>query len=120
MHVAYLGDGSSRRVTLCNEDRCGLFETVVAFGIIEMDLTVAQFAVVEVDFLGSLTGRFCHSGHGFAVAFACLHLGQHDFRSVFVAVQVVVEFAFYEVTDEFSHGGAVGTHVARAEFGFCL
>lgn len=45
---------------------------------------------------------------------------EQDFFGLVVLVQIVIELLFQKITDEFVDGRSVGSHVARAEFGFGL
>ena len=85
-----------------------------------MHAAVAQLAVVEIHFLGALAGQFCHSGHGLALAFAVLNLLEHHLGGLEILVEEVIELLLEEVAYEFGDCGSFGTHIAAAEFGFCL
>ena len=66
-HVAALGDTAASRVAFGDEDAAILLQ--VAFGIVQVDAAVAQFAVVQVGLLGSFACQLCHAGDGFAFLF---------------------------------------------------
>ena len=85
-----------------------------------MYAAVEQLFVVQVHLLCLFAGFFGDAGHGFAVPFAFLHLLQDYVGHLKVAVKIVVKLLFDEVAYELCYGWAVGSHVARPEFGFCL
>ena len=86
-----------------------------------MDAAVTQLAVVEVGFLCAFTCQLGYSGYGFAVAFVVLDFLFKDFCYVRIAVQIIVNFGFDEVTDKFVYADtAVWFHGERTEFDFCL
>ena len=90
-----------------------------------MDAAVAQFAIVQVGFLRTLTGQLRHAGHRLAFLLALLYLAEHGLGGVGVLVQIVVHLGLDEVThifiDRDGHwvfgidGGRHGCHRQRAE-----
>ncbi len=129
VNIAYLRNRAGGGVALGDEyRRCeflflqfgGALLALEIVGVVEVYAAVAQLRVVEVHFFCSFAGKFGHSGHSFALAFALLYLFLENLGSVEIFVQIVVELFLEEVADEFGHCHAAGTHLARAQLGFCL
>lgn len=120
LDVANLGDGAGGGVALGEEDGALELLLLVALGVAEMDAAVEELAVVEAYFLGLLAGALGNAGHGLALALAVLNGLEDDGGGVRLAVEIVVELRLDEVADELGHRRAVGTHIARAEFGLGL
>ncbi len=85
-----------------------------------MYAAVAQFAVVEIGFLGTFPCQFRHACHGLALMLALLYLAFYHLRHVCVDVQIVVDLLFHEVTDELVDALSTRTHGKRTEFYLCL
>ena len=106
--IAAFGDASACRVALSDEDAA--FLLAVVFGVAVVYPAVAQFAVVQVCFLGPFASQFGHSGHSFSFLFVFGYFLEHCLGHVGVFVQVVVHFLFYEVAHVFVDRHPVGAH----------
>ena len=103
--VAALGDAAARRVTLRDEYRSLRLALVVG---IEMDVAVAELAVVEVHLFGALTGYLLYARHRLAVALVVKDFFEQRLRGVGVFVEVVVELLADEIEHEVADAFAVG------------
>ena len=68
-----------------------------AFLVVQVDAAVAQLTVVQVGFLGTLTGYLRDAGNGLAFFFGFLDFLQQDFGHIGMLVEVVVYLLFYEI-----------------------
>ena len=80
-----------------------------------MNAAVAQLAVVQVGFLGTLACQLRHACHGLALLLALADFLQHHVGHVGVLVQVVVYLLLDEVAHILVHRDAVGAHGERSE-----
>ena len=80
-----------------------------------MHLAVAQLAVVQSHFLGTLAGLLGHSGNCLALLLRLLNLAKHHFGNVWLAVQEVVKLLLYEVVDEFIYRRSAFPHHRASE-----
>ena len=121
-HIADFGDRTTCRQTLGDEDRSFLAAVVVfrCACVVEVHTAVAQFAVMERHFLGTLTSGFRDAGNGFTLFLACQNLLQHDFGGGGIFVEIVVKFLFHEVVDKLVDCRTVFPHHTTAEFDFGL
>ena len=99
--IAAFRDGTAGGVSLGDED--GTFQAGVvffflsAFLIVQVDAAVTQLTVVQVSFLGTLTGYLRDAGNGLAFFFGFLDFLQQDFGHIGMLVEVVVYLLFYEI-----------------------
>ena len=125
LHVAAFGDGARRRVALGDENTT-LFAQV-AFGVVVVNVAVAQFLVVQTDFFGALACQFRYAGNGFALFLRIDYLFEQGFGHHRVFVQIVVHLFAHKVAHKFVDAYArpliriafavfVGCHVGRTEF----
>ena len=85
-----------------------------------METTVAQFAVVEVGFLGHFARFFGHHVDFLAFFFRSIDFLEHDVGNIRILVHEIVEVFFQKIVDEFVDGGTVFGNILRAKFGFGL
>ena len=116
--ITALGDGTACRIALGDED--GAFFLALVLDIREVDAAVAQLAVVQIGFLGALTGQFGNAGHLLALFLAGLYLLQHHLGHISVLVQIVIHLGLDEIANIFVHAHAVGAHGERTELDFGL
>ena len=85
-----------------------------------MYAAVTQFAVVQVGFLGTFTGKFRYPCNGFTLLFRFLYLLLNYFGYVRILVQEVVHFLFDKVAYILIDRYATGNHIGRTQFSFRL
>ena len=110
-HVARGGDRTRGRVALRNEDHRLLGQLVL---VREVDLAVAQLAVVERDLLGRLARLLLDARDGLALLLVLDNLLLQRLRRLGVFVQVVVEVLAQEIDHEVAHRDP-GLDLLRAE-----
>ena len=110
-HVARGGDRTRGRVALRNEDHRLLGQLVL---VREVDLAVAQLAVVERDLLGRLARLLLDARDGLALLLVLDDLLLQRLRRLGVLVQVVVEVLAQEIDHEVAHRDP-GLDLLRAE-----
>ena len=81
-----------------------------------MYLAVAQFAIVQIGFLGTFTSQFCHTSNRLSISFVVLDLLFDNLGHIQVLVQVVIDFGLDEVAHELVHADAtIRFHCERTQ-----
>ena len=80
-----------------------------------MDAAVAEFAVMEVCLLGTLTGQLRHTSHRLTVALTLLNLILKHLSHILMDVQIVINLLLDEVTHIFINAHPVRRHRGGAE-----
>ena len=114
-YVATLGDRTRSGETLGDED-AGLEPQIVIcvlggldlLGVVEVDLAVPQFGVVDEVLLRPLACCFGHAGNRLALLLGVLDLLQHDLHSLRRLMEIVVELGLDKIVDELIDGDATG------------
>ena len=114
VHITALRDASAGRVTLSDKDAG--FLLAVVLHIAEVDTAVAQLTIMEVGFLGALTGQFRHTGHCLALPLTLLDLPFQHLSHISMDVQIVIHLLLDEVADIFVDAYTIGSHRQRSEF----
>ena len=122
--VAALGDRAGGGETLGDEDTTlqpqivvGVLAALDRFGVVEVDLAVAQLGVVDQVLLRPLPCRLGHTCDRLALFLAVLDLLQHDLHDLRVLMQEIIELLLDKVIDELIDGDAAGgAHVLGTEF----
>ena len=127
-HVTGLSNRTGSRQTLRDKDTTVLTKIIICIfcrfhrlSIVVMDLTIAQFRIVQQVLFRTLTSRFGHTGNCLTLLLRILNLLQHHVRYLGMFVQVIVKLGLNEIVDELINGYiAVRRHVFRTEFDFRL
>ena len=118
LHVTSLGDGAGCGVTFCNENHRFAVERV--FHVSEVDLAVAEFAVVQVRLLGTFVGKLLDARDFLAFTFVLRDAVEQSLFGFGILVQVVVELACDVIDDPGAQLCAARRNSRRTELRLCL
>src|SRR5574344_312554 len=85
-----------------------------------MDTAITQFTVMEIGFLGTVTGEFGHSGHSLAFMLTFLNLILYNLCYVGMDMKVIVYFLLHKIADILVDTVSSRSHRCRAQLNLSL
>ena len=69
---------------------------------------------MQVSLLSSFASQFGNTGNGFTFFFRLQYFAEQSLRSIYIFMQIIIQFFLDEVTHEFGDSRPVGTYIFRS------